>query len=341
MSSSARPFRIGIIGTGDIARAHHKGYVAAGAVVSAICDANSEQLAKRQHDWDVVTGFTDFRDLLADPSIDAVSICTPNSSHHPITLAAAAAGKHVLCEKPVSLDLDQAQEMINVCEQAGVVYQVGHHLRSWATAAKAKELVDAGAIGHLAHIRLRQAHDWGGGAPRGVFGSKAHSGGGTLLDNGCHLFDLARYFGGDVDNVFARISTRKFEIEVEDTGISSLGFQSGAIGTVETGWTSIGFDEGFWITGTEGSLWCDVNVGGKILKHQYRLPGAPLGTEHTVATYDFVTAIPHSQHVANFLASIRGERPVICTGTDGLESVRLALASYESAERNAPVSLKS
>jgi predicted dehydrogenase len=338
--SSPRSFRIGIIGTGDIARAHHKGYVAAGADVVAICDSNPDQLAKRQHDWDVAAGFTDYRDMLGDPAIDAVSICTPNSSHHPITLAAASAGKHVLCEKPVSLDLDQAQEMIDVCEQAGVVYQVGHHLRSWAAAAKAKELVDAGTIGHIAHIRLRQAHDWGGGGPRGVFGSKAHSGGGTLLDNGCHLFDLARYFGGNVDNVFARISTRKFEIEVEDTGIASLGFESGAIGTIETGWTVTGFDEGFWITGTEGTLSCDIHTGANTLHHHYRLPGAPSGNDHTVVSHNFVTALPHTQHVANFLASIRGERPVICTGADGQESVRLALASYESAEQHSPVTIK-
>ena len=132
--------------------------------------------------------------------IDAVSICTPNSSHHPITLAAAKAGKHVLCEKPVSLDLAQTHEMIDACATSGVIFQVGHHMRSWDAAVEAKALIDAGGIGEVAYVRLRQAHDWGGALfVRGAFGSKAKSGGGTLLDNGCHLFDLARYFAGFVD----------------------------------------------------------------------------------------------------------------------------------------------
>jgi predicted dehydrogenase len=338
-STSTSTVRVGLIGTGDIAREHRSGYVLAGAEVVALCDANPEQLAKRQHEWDVHAGYTDYSDLLADPTIQAVSICTPNSSHHPITIAAAAAGKHVLCEKPVSLDLGQAQEMIDACAAARVVYQVGHHMRSWAAAAKAKELIDSGAIGAIAHIRLRQTHDWGGGAPRGVFASKAHSGGGTLLDNGCHLFDLARYFGGDVVDVYARVATRKFDIEVEDTGIAMLGFVSGAVGSIETGWTSMGFDEGFLITGTEGSLSCDNHTGANILVQHYRLPGAPQGVAHSVVRHELHAPKSHAQHVANFLASISSERPVICTGQDGLESVRLALCAYESAATGRPISL--
>ncbi len=117
----------------------------------------------------------------------------------------------MLCEKPVSMDLAQADEMIAACAKAGVVFQVGHHMRSWAAANQAKQMIETGAIGDVTYVRLRQAHDWGGAATvRGVFGSRSRSGGGTLLDNGCHLFDLARYLGGDVDDVFARMTTRKF-----------------------------------------------------------------------------------------------------------------------------------
>ena len=208
------PLRVGVIGTGGIAKAHVEGYQLAGAEVVALCDVNPVTLDARQTEWKVATGYTQYQELLNDPTIEAVSICTPNSSHHPITMAAAAAGKHVLCEKPVSMDLAQAEEMINMCEKAGVVFQVGHHMRSWAAAVQAKGMIDHGHIGEITYARFRQAHDWGGAKEvRGVFGSKEASGGGTLLDNGCHLFDLARFFGGNVGDVFARISTRKFEIE--------------------------------------------------------------------------------------------------------------------------------
>ncbi len=332
------PHRIGVIGTGGIARSHVIGYHAAGVEVAALCDTNSFTLAARQKEWDVANGYENYEDLINDPSITAVSICTPNASHHPITLAAARAGKHVLCEKPVSLDLSQAEEMIAACQTAGVVFQVGHHMRSWAAALQAKSMIDEGRIGKVTYARFRQAHDWAGSpVVRGVFGSKEASGGGTLLDNGCHLFDLARYFCGDVRDVYARVSTRKFDIEVEDTAMASLGFVSGAMGQVEVAWTGTGWQEAFWVFGTEGSLECDNRVGANILTHRYRNSGATTWDLTDVATYDLQGLKPHTQHVANFLASIEGTRDIVCTGHDGLEAVRLVLASYESAAKGTPI----
>jgi predicted dehydrogenase len=339
-SSGSLKIRIGIIGSGDIAASHFRGYTHAGVEVVAVCDSDSTRLAARQHEWEVEKGYLDYRDLLADPSVDAVSICTPNSSHHAITVAAAAAGKHVLCEKPVSLDLVQGAEMISACAAAGVVFQVGHHMRSWSTAMKAKEMIDAGVIGRVCEIRIRQAHDWGGGdGPRGVFGSKEKSGGGTLLDNGCHLFDLARYMGGSVAEVYARIAMLKYETEVEDTAVANLSFASGAIGIVEAAWTATGFQEAFCIYGTEGTLQCDSHDGATTLLHRFRSPGAKGWGDTSVARMELVALPAHTQHVGNFLASIRGERPVICTGQDGLEAVRLVLACYDSALRNVPVAI--
>lgn len=333
----ARP-RIGVIGTGNIAHEHVAGYKAARAEVVALCDVDADVLARRQRQWDVPHGYTTFEELLADDTIDAVSICTPNSSHHPLTLAAAAAGKHVLVEKPISMQLHEAQEMIDACAAAGVVLQVGHHMRSWAAASKAKELIDSGAIGAVTYARFRQAHDWAGATRvRGVFGSKAHSGGGTLLDNGCHLFDLARYLAGDVRDVFARTATRKFDIEVEDTAVSSLGFVSGALGQVEVAWTGTGWQEAFWVFGTEGSLECDNRVGANVLVHRYRQSAGTTWADTDVARYELRGAAPHTQHVANFLAAIAGDRDVVCTGADGMEAVRLVLASYGSAEVGAAV----
>lgn len=334
------PRKVGVVGSGGIARAHVLGYEAAGAEVVALCDINEATLASRQKEWSVERGYTDFHELINDDSVEAISICTPNSSHHPITVAAAKAGKHVLCEKPVSMELGQADEMIDACASAGVVFQVGHHMRSWATAVKAKSLIDSGAIGEVTFARFRQAHDWGGASVvRGVFASKELSGGGTLLDNGCHLFDLARYFAGDVRDVFARTSTKKFDVEVEDTAHSSLGFVSGAIGSVEVAWTGTGWQEAFWVFGTEGSLECDNRVGSNVLTHRYRNSAATTWADTDIARYELQGLPAHSQHVINFLAAIDGSGPVVCTGVDGREAVRLVLASYESAETGSIVRL--
>ena len=337
-----RAHRIGIVGSGGIARTHFLGYQHSGAEVVALCDVNAATLNWRQTEWGIAVGYNDYHELLANPDIDAVSICTPNSTHHPITLAAARAGKHVLCEKPVSMDLAQGAEMIDTCAKAGIVFQVGHHMRSWAAAAQAKAMIDRGDLGAVTYVRLRQAHDWGGAREvRGVFGSKSLSGGGTLLDNGCHLFDLARYLAGDVRDIYARIATLKFDVEVEDTATASLGFESGAIGQVEVAWTGTGWQEAFWVFGTEGSLECDNRVGPNVVTHRFRGSGGTSWGDVDVARYDLQGVESHSQHVANFLAAIDGERPVVCTGTDGLEAVRLVLASYESAESGLAVKIAS
>lgn len=336
---SVATHRVGVIGSGGIAAQHVRGYRKAEADIVALCDVDPDRLAERCADWDVPTGYTDAAALLADPTIDAVSVCTPNASHHPITLAAAAAGKHVLCEKPVALDLAQGEEMIDACARAGVVLQVGHHLRSSAAGVLAKEMIERGDLGELTFLRFRQAHDWGGAGVRGVFGSRAESGGGTLLDNGCHLFDLARHLGGDVADVFARIATLRYDVEVEDTATASLRFGSGALGEIEVAWTATGWQEAFWIYGTEGMIELDNVVAPNVLVHRWRKEPSPnwIATEEN--RHELRGLDAHRRHVANFLAAIDGERDVVCTGRDGVEAVRLVLAAYQSADTGAPVAI--
>ena len=336
--TQTRPLNVGIIGAGGVSVFHYEGYTAGGANVLALADLDAEALSSRQREWNIPRLYTRTEDLLADPDIDAVSVCLPNALHHPATLAAAAAGKHVLCEKPVSLSLERAEEMIRICHEAGVVLQVGHHLRSDAAAAKAKMLIDAGALGRLTYLRFRQAHDWGGASRiRDSFGKRAHSGGGTLLDNGCHMMDWARFFGGDVAEVYGRTATLKFDVEVEDTSVVNLSFESGALGTVENAWTATGWDYGFWIYGTQGALEHTNRYGEGVLRYLSRESARTSWGEPDVTTYRFGALSAHSQAVVDFLSAIRGERDVVCTGADGLEAVRLVLAAYESAALNKPV----
>ena len=336
--TEAKPLNVGIIGAGGVAIFHYEGYTAGGANILAIADLNVAALERRQKQWNIPRGYINVDELLADPDIEAVSVCLPNALHHPVTLAAARAGKHVLCEKPISLSLERGEEMIRVCREAGVVLQIGHHLRSDAAAAKAKRLIESGALGRLTYMRLRQAHDWGGAENvRDSFGKLANSGGGTLLDNGCHMMDWARFFGGNVAEVYGRTATLKFDVEVEDTSVVSLTFESGALGTVENAWTATGWDYGFWIYGTEGALEHTNRYGAPVLRHYYRESSGTTWAEPDLATHAFGGLTAHSQAVVDFLAAIRGERDVVCTGEDGLEAVRLVLAGYESARLNKAV----
>lgn len=336
---AARQLRAAIIGAGGISSNHHDGYLAAGVEVVAICDPVPEALATRARAWNVERTYHDFEAMFAAGGFDVVSIAAPTAVHHPATLAAAAAGVHVLVEKPMALDLRLADEMIAACADAGVVLMVNHQLRSSGPGRKARELIDAGVIGNVTHVRLRQAHDWGGHGVRPSFTTKASAGGGTLLDNGCHLADLARFFGGSVREVYARMATLKYPVEVEDTAHVSMVYGDGSLGLIEAAWTATGWEEGFWVYGTEGALECTNRYGPQNLRHVYRASPGSDWDRTDLTTYEFTGAHSHTRHVLAFVAAVTGEAPVPCTGEDGREAVRLILAAYASAAQNAPVAL--
>jgi len=330
--------RAAIIGTGGVSAIHLEGYRAAGVEVVALCDNNEAVLAARMSQWQVTRGTTDMHELFREGGFDLVSVAAPTAVHHPATLAAARAGVHVLVEKPVASSIELADEMIAACREAGVVLMVNHQLRSSGPVVKARQLIEAGAVGAITHVRLRQAHDWGGQqSVLPSFAARTSSGGGTLLDNGCHLADLAHCLGGEVASVYARLATRKFNIEVEDTAHASIEYAGGALGVIETAWTATGWEEGFWVYGTHGALESTNRTGPTALRHLFR--SSPGGTWDAtdVAEYRFTGASPHVRHVMAFVDAVRGRQPVACTGEQGREAVRLILAAYASAAANAPV----
>ena len=338
-TSSLAPLRVGLIGAGGIANSHHKGYTKAGAQIIGFAEPVAQTRARREIEWDI-PGYETLEQLLAVDGLEAVSICTPNSTHAPATIAAARAGKHVLCEKPLSLNLLECEAMIAAASKAGIVLQTGHHLRANWYANKARALIDEGAIGRVCYVRLRQAHDWGGNkiiSPN--FASLERSGGGTLLDNGCHMMDLARYLAGDVKSVFARTATLGFEIEVEDVGAVSLEFQSGALGTVEAAWTATGWEEGFWVYGTDAALECTNRLGKRTLRFAHRQGTGSDWAKLDETIYDVQDEGGHSEEIAAFIRSIRNGTPPICSGEDGLESVRLVLSAYQSARERRVIDL--
>lgn len=332
--------KVGIVGAGGISQRHFEGYNEAGADVVAFADPSETIRALRETEWKA-RGYADFGAMLENEKLDAISICTPNAYHAPAALAAIQRGIHVLCEKPLSLDLAACDAMIEAAHAAGVVLQTGHHLRSSPLVMTAKRLIEEGRIGKVTFMRLRQAHDWGGAAQvRGVFGSLAASGGGTLLDNGCHMMDLARHFGGDVAQIYALMDTLKFDIEVEDTSVATLKFDNGALASVENAWTASGWEESFFVYGTQGALECTNRLGKARLRFVNREFGGGGWADLDETWYEFAgTDTGHRRGVSNFIQSVIQGTPVICTGEDGRESVRLVLAAYESARRGESVKL--
>lgn len=198
---------VAIVGAGGIAGTHYSGYKKAGATVLGFVEPHPETRAKREIEW-AVPGYEALSKLLEQHTPQAVSVCTPNAFHLPLTLEAISAGIHVLCEKPLSLSLAECQQMIDAAHAAKVLLQTGHHLRSNWYVQQAKQIIDHGELGRITFLRLRQSHDWGGsGRVPDTFSTYARAGGGTLLDNGCHLMDLVRFLAGDVKSVYAKTAT--------------------------------------------------------------------------------------------------------------------------------------
>ena len=335
--STGEPIRVGIIGAGNISRNHVEGYLDAGANVVAVADPNPLALETRAREWGVTRTFADYQELLDQPDIDAVSICAPNAVHHPATIAAAKAGKHVLCEKPISLSIAEADEMITACRDAGVVLQVNHHLRSNPAVQRTKSMLAPGELGRIAYVRFRQAHDWGGADTlRPTFQLRSLAGGGTLLDNGCHLFDLARYLAGPVDGgVLPR-----GDHQVRDRAGGHRGRQP-AVRLRRPGRPRDGVDGD--------------RLGGRVrdLRHpgEHRVqqsdrqegasppvprPARPSWGDSAATSWEFAGGSDYTRHIVAFLAAIRREGDVICTGEDGREAVRLVLAAYQSADAGSP-----
>jgi predicted dehydrogenase len=228
----SRPLRIGLIGAGGAARGIHiPGFrLCDGVELAAVCDADGEA-AKATG---IPNIYSTYQDLLGHEGLDAVVIASPNHTHAEIVQAAAAAGKHILCEKPLGLDLAEAREMLEAVEQAGVVNMTAFTYQFTPAVRYLRHLVESGALGTLrsvrsAYLMALSTHLLGWRSQRRFAGS------GVLADIGSHLIHLTRYVAGELAAVTA--TQRRFRSDpasdVEDWIAFLATFESGACGTVE------------------------------------------------------------------------------------------------------------
>lgn len=188
--------RVGFIGTGNISHCHMGGYKALSDIceVVAVCDLDEEKVKKYAEQYNVPHWYTDMNEMLEKENLDAVSVCTWNAAHKPATIAALNAGCHVLCEKPMAMNEQEAIEMRDAAEKNGKVLQIGFVRRFGKDAAVLKNFIENGRLGDIYYAKavyLRRD-----GCPGGWFADKAYSGGGPLIDLGVHVMDLTRYLTG-------------------------------------------------------------------------------------------------------------------------------------------------
>ena len=261
-------FRIGIIGCGKIAQVRHLPEYAANpdVQIAALTDLNEErtrELASRYG----AKAYASAVELLADPSIDAVSICSANNSHAEMTIAALKAGKHVLCEKPMATTLEDCEAMARTARQAGKLLMIDQNQRLAPAHQKAREWINAGKIGRPLTFRTRFAHGgpetWSADPGSGTwFFDRKLAAMGVLADLGIHKTDLIQFLlGQKVTEVTAFLTTldKRFSdgslISLDDNALCLYKMSGGAVGTMTASWTHYGQeDNSTEIDGTAGTL---------------------------------------------------------------------------------------
>jgi 1,5-anhydro-D-fructose reductase (1,5-anhydro-D-mannitol-forming) len=328
--------RWGIIGAGTIGREWMAPAIAAqpDGMLAAIASSDPERAARFAEDLGIPNAHRSVDDLLADPDIDVVYISTTNEWHKPQTLAAAAAGKHVLCEKPLALTLEDAREMMAACAEVGVVMGTNHHLRNAGTHRKMQELVANGAIGQVQSARVFHAVY----LPSHLQGWRVRrpdSGGGVIFDITVHDADTLRFVLGDeIESVVAMTATQGMaQAGLEDTVMGVMRFEGGALAQFHDSFVARPPFTGLEVHGTEGSIY-----GRAVMTQQ------PIGTVilHRDGEEEEIPVVHenlYERSVRRFNAAVRGEGAPAATAEDGVRSLAVALAVREAAKTGQAVHL--
>lgn len=261
-STAGKKIGVAVIGSGSIATHRHAPEYAANPNVElvAFVDRVPERAEKLAKKYDAKALKT-YEEALELPYVDAVSVCTPNAFHAPITIAALKAGKHTLCEKPMATSHAEAKEMIETAQKTGKFLMIGHNQRLAPLHIKAKQLIEGGVIGRIVSFKTSFSHPgpetWSIEGPTGWFFDKKQAFVGTMGDLGVHKADLLRWLlGEEIVEVASMVEHLEKPMgDVDDNAVCLLKAQSGAIGTLTASWTHYpGEDNATMIYGSKGHL---------------------------------------------------------------------------------------
>ncbi len=323
--------RIGIVGAGSMARAHAPGWIAAGAELVGIVAKHRSSAAVLAEQFGTRV-FDSYKDLLT--AVDVIDLCVPTDLHKTMTMQAAAARKHVICEKPLALTIKDGQAMIDACKEAGVRLFIAMVLRFFPQYQAAQKAVVAGQIGDLGVLRLKRVSYQPSGDDA-WFANEARSGG-LLLDLMVHDFDYASWLAGKVERVFAKSVRSKKPNAQGDYALVTLRFKNGCMALIEGGWAyPLGvFRTAFDIAGRKGLI--EWNSDSTETIHPFLESTSPevarVGLPLTVLSED-----PYTSEIKHAFDAIKNNKPFAVTPQDALEAVRIALAARDSLKTGKPV----
>ena len=330
--------KIGIIGAGRIGKVHTESIMryVAGATVKSVADPYmTEETASWAKSMGVEKVGKDYSEILADPEIDAVLICSSTDTHSPISLEAIAAGKHIFCEKPVDHDLGKIKAVMEALEGSDVKYQVGFNRRFDHNFAAAREAVASGKIGDLAVLKITSRDP---GAPPVSYIKVS---GGIFLDMTIHDFDMVRFVSGDeVEEVYAAggvtVDPAIGEAGDIDTAVITLRLRSGAIAVIDNcRRASYGYDQRLEAFGSKGQVAIANDTQSSAVVSDANGVTAEKPLHFFLERY----MQAYASEVAAFVDAVANDKPVPVGIEAGLQSVLIGIAAKRSLELNRPVRL--
>jgi len=330
---------VGIVGSGFIADLHAAAMrMVPEITLVAVASQTPGKAAAFARERNIPHAFEDYRALLERRDIQMVSVAVPNDRHAEVVLAAAAAGKHIVCEKPLCRTLDEADRMIAACRSAGVSLFYAEELLFAPKYVRAKQLVDEGALGDVFLVHQSEEHD---GPHMPWFWDVTRSGGGVLLDMGCHSIEYGRWVLGKprVKSVYAQMGTyvHADKTRGEDHVLCIVEYENGAIAQAENSWAKRGgVDDRCEIYGSKGFTRADLLRGSALLTYSqdgygYAVEKAGSTRGYTFTMFEEIWNYGFPQEFRHFARCVLGEEQPAETGEDGREVLRIIYAAYQSA----------
>lgn len=271
------------------------------------------------------------REEFLNLDMDAVIICSENNRHKEMVIAAAKAKKHILCEKPIATNVEDAKEMIQICEENEVILQIAFPVRYSSNMMALKKSIDMGELGDIVAFRTTNR----GQNPGGWFIDNSISGGGAVLDHTVHMLDIMRWLINDeVKTVTAVVDSFFHNIETDDAGLLTVTFENGVIASHDTSWSKFKQfptwgDATIEVIGTKGTVFVDA-YGDHLKTFK--------NDEKALQHLNFGTNMDY-ELIKDFVNCVKENRQPFITGYDGLKAMEVGLAAYESNERKETIHL--
>jgi predicted dehydrogenase len=332
--------KVGIIGSQFQADAHAAALqiMPEAAEVVAVASPTPGNAAKFAKKFSVPRVFTDYREMLKEKDIEMVTIAAPNSLHAQMAKDCAAAGKHIVCEKPLAVTIAEGEEMISATKKNGVLLMYGEELLFAPKFLKAKEMADDGAFGKVHLIKQSEKHfgphsDW--------FWDINRSGGGALMDLGCHGIAFCYWFldRSPIKSVYCQMGTyvHGHKTQADDDTLCILEFENDATALIENSWAKRGgMDDRLEVFGSEGVTYADLVRGNSLSTYSengygYAVEKAPSTKGWSYPVFEELWNYGTPQELTHFARCVRGKETPKVTGEDGLVVMHALLAGYASA----------